>query len=489
MEFINIIINQINGVLWGYVLIYLLLGAGIIFTIRTKFGQVVLLKEMFRVISDTKPSIGPDGKKGISGFGAFMIGAATRIGTGNLAGVTTAVAFGGPGAIFWMWLVALVGGATSMIECTLAQLYKEKDEQTGTFKGGPAYYIQKALGQRWLAVAMAIFTILSFAWIFNSVQANTIADSLDNSFNISPSVTGILLVILSGIVIFGGIHRISRFSATVVPIMAGIYILLGLYVFVTNIAMIPTVFMLIFKSAFGLEQAFAGGMGAALSFGVKRGLFSNEAGMGSAPNAAAAATVSHPVKQGLIQTLGVYFDTLIVCSITAFVILLSDVYNISETYEGVSLLQQSMSSHIGTWASGFMAISIFLFAFSSIIGSYYYGEMNMKLIKDNKRTITVFRLITLGFVLFGSLVSVATVWNLADVCMALMTITNVSVILVISPTALRLIQNYIQQLKQQKDPVFYLDDLPELNSAQITAWPKNSDQQSDSMWHPTNKSS
>ena len=448
------IIDFLNNILWSYVVIYGLLGIGIYFTWKTGFIQFRYLKEMTRVVFEKTPESKP-GEKPISAFKSFCIGSATRIGTGNLAGVAVAITLGGPGAVFWMWIVGLLGGATSFIESTLAQVYKVKDqEKPGTFRGGPAYYISKGLNKKSLGIIFAILIALTFGLIFNSVQSNTISAAFESAFGFNTAITGIVLAILSGLIIFGGIHRIANFTSVVVPIMAVLYIVIALIVLVLNISQLPAVLSLIVSSAFGLEQAVGGGIGAAIMHGVRRGLFSNEAGMGSAPNAAATAHVSHPAKQGFIQTLGVYIDTIVVCTATAFIILVStDIYN-SGTYEGINLLQASLSEQIGSWASIFIAIAIFLFAFSSIIGSYYYGETNIQFIKDNKAILYVYRFATMGFVMLGAVAGLGFVWEVADLFMALMTVINLIGIGLLGSVALKVLKDYQDQRKLGLNPTF-----------------------------------
>ena len=396
---------------------------------------------------------------------AFFIGAGTRIGTGNLAGVAIALAIGGPGAVFWMWLVAILGGASAFVESTLAQIYKEKDKVG--FKGGPGYYMKKQLGKPWMSSIFAVTIILSFGTTFNAVQSNTIATAFSNSFGINTFVIGIVLAGLTALIIFGGVKRIATFSSIIVPIMAVFYIVLALFVVITNITEMPGVIALIFKSAFGFEQVVGGGIGAAIMNGVKRGLFSNEAGMGSAPNAAATASVSHPVKQGFIQALGVFFDTLLVCSATAFIILTSDAYGSGLT--GIELSQAAMSEHFNSWAGIFLAIAIFTFAFSSIIGSYYYGEANLPFINNSKTGLLIYRFIALGMVIFGSVASLDIVWSLADFSMALMALTNLVAIGILAPIAFKALDNYMSQRRQGLDPIFYADDIPGLKG--VESWP------------------
>ncbi len=449
MEIIMEIIGQISGFLSTYLTIPVLLGAGLFFTVFSRFVQFRYLKETLRVIFEKTP--GNNGKE-ISAFKSFCIGSATRIGTGNLAGVAVAITVGGPGAIFWMWIVALVGGATAFFESTLAQVYKVRDGEDA-FKGGPAYYIEKGLKQRWVGIAFALFIAVTFGLIFNSVQSNTIAASFNASFNIPTAAVGIGLVVLSGIVIFGGVHRIANFSSIVVPIMAVIYILIAFVVVAMNITAVPEIFGFILSNAFGFEQVIGGGFGAAIMQGVNRGLFSNEAGMGSAPNAAASSHVSHPAKQGFIQAAGVFLDTLVVCSATAFIILVSDQAEYG-TEAGITLLQDSLATQIGGWASIFVSIAIFLFAFSSIAGSYYYGEKNIEFIKESPKAIMVYRFATLGMVMFGAVASLDLVWALADVFMGLMTVINMYAVLRLSKITFVVLSDYLEQRKANKDPVF-----------------------------------
>ncbi|BCB02060.1 alanine/glycine:cation symporter family protein [Bacillus sp. KH172YL63] len=464
MDILNGLVNEANSILWGYVLIGLLLILGLYFTIGSKFVQIRHFKEMVRLLGD-KDVVEAEGDKSISSLQAFFIGAGTRIGTGNLAGVAIALAIGGPGAVFWMWLVAILGGASAFVESTLAQIYKEKD--TVGFKGGPGYYMKKQLGKPWMSSIFAVTIILSFGTTFNAVQSNTIATAFSNSFGINTFVIGLVLAGLTALIIFGGVQRIASFSSFIVPIMAGFYILLALFVVITNITEMPGVIALIFKSAFGFEQVLGGGIGAAIMNGVKRGLFSNEAGMGSAPNAAATASVSHPVKQGFIQALGVFFDTLLVCSATAFIILTSDAYGSGLT--GIELSQAAMSEHFNSWAGIFLAIAIFTFAFSSIIGSYYYGEANLPFINKSKTGLLIYRFIALGMVVFGSVASLDIVWSLADFSMALMALTNLIAIGILAPIAFKALDHYMQQRRQGLDPVFYADDIPGLKG--VESWP------------------
>ncbi|MGO4886223.1 alanine/glycine:cation symporter family protein [Anaerobacillus sp. MEB173] len=449
-----------NAILWSYLLIALLVGLGIYFTLRTKFVQVTNLKEMFRLLNESPTT--SNGKKQVSSFGAFCISAASRIGTGNLAGVAIAITLGGPGAVFWMWVVAIFSAALSFIESTLAQVYKVKD--SNGFKGGPAYYMEKAIGARWMGVLFAFLITFCFGLAFNSVQANTIAIAFEEALGTNRLVIGIALTAVVGFVIFGGVKRIAKVSQVVVPVIAILYLILTAYIVILNIGELPGVIGLIVTSAFGLNEAVAGGIGAAIMNGVKRGLFSNEAGMGSAPVAAATADVSHPAKQGFVQTLGVFVDTLLICSATAFIILLSGIPE--EGIGGIQLTQSAIASHVGPWASIFVAIAILLLCFSSIIGNYYYGESNIEFIKESKAAIFVFRLAVLGMILFGSVSSLSMVWNLADLFMALMAITNLIALSLIGKIAIAVLKDYLKQKKEGQEPVFYASNIKGLKNVE-----------------------
>lgn len=459
------LVDEGNNLLWTYILIALLLGLGVYFTIRTKFVQVRLFGEMFRVISEKK-----DGDKGISAFQAFTISTASRVGTGNITGVALAIAIGGPGAVFWMWMVAVIGMATAFVESTLAQVYKVRDGDQ--FRGGPAYYMEKALGNRKLGIVFAILLTLAFGFIFNAVQSNTIAQSFEAVFNIPDWTVGLGLVLLSAIVIFGGVKRIAQVTQIVVPVMATLYLIVAIYIVIMNITEIPAVFMLIVESAFGLEEAVGGGIGAAIMQGVRRGLFSNEAGMGSVPNAAASANVSHPAKQGLVQSLGVFFDTIVICSATAFIIILAGLYNTSEK-EGILLTQASLGVHVGDWAPYFLAVAILFFAFSSIIGNYYYGETNIEFINAHSGWLIAYRIGVLSMVMFGSLAQVSLVWDMADLFMGMMAVLNLVVIALLGGTAFKVLDDYTKQRKAGKNPEFYAKDIPGLKNTEC--WGKDRD--------------
>ncbi len=469
----NELITAVNDVIWSYVLIVALVGCGLWFTWRTKFVQFRMVGEMLRLLTESAVDSVGDQVKGkekrhISSFQAFAVSVATRVGTGNLAGVATAIVIGGPGAVFWMWLIALIGSATAFVESTLAQLYKQKHKDS--FIGGPAYYIQKGLKQRWMAILFAILITLQFGLSNNSIQANTICGAMQEAFGWSPIWVGVALAAMALLIVFGGIQRIAKVSSVIVPIMAVGYIILALVIIIMNIHLIPHVFKVIILDAFGFSQIAGGSIGAAMMNGIKRGLFSNEAGEGSAPNAAATASTTHPVKQGLIQALGVFTDTLLVCSCTAFIILISGLYQVPEL-NGIALTQSALQSEIGSIGPMFIAVAIFLFAFSSIIGNYYYGEANIRFITQNNKVMTAYRIASAGLmVMFGALASFELVWNIVDLFMAFLTACNLIAIVLLGRYAFRLLDDYRQQKRQGiKEPVFHRSQLPEIED-ELECW-------------------
>lgn len=442
METFSNIITVVNDFLWTYILVIALIALGIYFSIRTKFVQFRYFKEMFRLLGD---GMGKDAKKDgkVSSFQAFCISTASRVGTGNIAGISIAIVGGGPGAVFWMWLVALIGSASSFVESTLAQIYKIKD---GTaFRGGPAYYIEQGLKNRKMAILFSILITICFPFVFNAVQANTMTVAFNAAFGVNKLLMGIILCVLTGAVIFGGVQRIAKITEIIVPIFAVAYILVALFVIGKNITLMPQVFEAIFSQALNFREFTVGTFTGTILIGVKRGLFSNEAGMGSAPNAAATANTSHPVKQGLIQSLGVFTDTIIICSCTAFMVLLYTQFNKTGA-TGIELAQEALSYHIGSFGYVFIAICIFLFAFSSIVGNYYYGQSNVEFIfGENKALMATFRTLVVAMVLFGSLTKVQIVWDLADVIMALMAIVNLIAIALLGKFAFRALDDYSKQ--------------------------------------------
>ncbi|AWB46449.1 sodium:alanine symporter [Paenibacillus sp. CAA11] len=459
MNLLQDIITVTNDFLWSKLLILLLVAGGVYFTFRTKFLQVRMLREMVRVLFESRER--HPGQ--ISPFQAFCISMAARVGTGNITGIAIAIALGGPGAVFWMWVIAIIGSASSFIESTLAQIYKVRDKIG--YRGGPAYYMELGLKKRWMGVLFAILITLCFGLVFNAVQSNTITQAFQNSFGAPKWMVGIVMVFVFAGIIIGGVRRIARMSEYIVIIMAVLYIGIAAIIVLINITEMPHVIALIVKNAFGFDQVAGGSLGAALMNGIKRGLFSNEAGMGSAPNAAASAETSHPVKQGLIQAFGVLTDTLVICTSTAFIILLSGVYN-QPGLDGIVLTQAALSVHLGSWASGALAVMVFLFAFSTLIGNYYYGETNIEFLKSSKIWLWTYRVAVLGMILFGALAKVQLVWDLADLFMGLMVIVNLTAITLLSRVAFMALADYINQKKQGKDPVFNKAGKPGLENVE-----------------------
>lgn len=460
METLQHIIDVTNDLLWTYIMIAALIACALYFTVRSGFVQFRMIGEMIRQLANSNERHHEQGKH-ISPFQAFAVSLASRVGTGNLAGVATAIAVGGPGAVFWMWVIALIGSANAFIESTLAQLYKRRTEDS--FIGGPAYYILHGLKCRWMAVLFSVLTILTFGFAFNTVQSNTLCEAVENAFGVSHVYIGIAITVMTLIIIFGGIQRIAKVSSVIVPIMALGYILLALTIVVLNISQLPAVLELIFKNAFGVEQVVGGGVGAALMQGIKRGLFSNEAGMGSAPNVAATASTSHPVKQGLIQSLGVFTDTLIICSCTAFIILMSGI-ELGGEMDGIRLTQEALTVQIGSAGRIFVAIAIFFFAFSSIIGNYYYGEANIKFVSSSKKVLNIYRTLVCVMVMGGAIMSLQTVWSLADLTMGLMTLCNIAAIVLLGGQVFTLLKDYRKQKSEGKDPVFRKSEIKEFAS-------------------------
>lgn len=465
MDILDSIVASANDFLWSYVLIVMLVGLGVYFSFATKFVQLRLLGEMFRLMGE---GVGEKAKKHhVSSFQAFCISTASRVGVGNIAGIAIAIVSGGPGAIFWMWVIAMIGSASGFVESTLAQIYKVKTDGGG-YRGGPAYYIKNALGSPKWAAFFAVLISVTFGLIFNSVQANTITVALSASYGIDRMAMGGALAVLTAAVIFGGVTRIAKVTEWIVPTMAGLYILTALYITIVNISLLPGVLYDIVSSAFSLDAAFGGGIGAAMMTGIKRGLFSNEAGMGSVPNAAATADVSHPVKQGLVQAMGVFVDTMLVCTSSAFIVLLAGGYKTSGL-TGIELAQASLALHLGSWAPSLLALFILLFAFSSIVGNYYYGESNIGFFNSNPAYLLAFRVAVVGMVAFGSVAKISLVWDLADLFMAFMAITNLVAIALLSKFAFLALKDYTRQKEQGvKDPVFRADVLP--SQTGVSVW-------------------
>ena len=459
MEFFN----TISDWLWTYVVITMLVGCAIYFTWNLRAVQFTMLPTMIRNLFKTDQAFESIGKHKISSFQAFAISLSSRVGTGNLAGVASAIFVGGPGAVFWMWIMALLGAATAFMEATLAQLFKRKGKVS--FFGGPAYYMKYGLKRPWMGILFASLIIYGFGLANQLVQSNTLCDALSNSFHIPMKYVALGLALMTLVIIFGGIQRIARFCAMVVPFMAFGYILLALYILIVNYAQIPAMLGLIVENAFGFEQAAGGAVGIAVMQGVKRGLFSNEAGEGSAPNAAATATIAHPVTQGLLQSLGVFTDTLVICTCTAFIILLSGLYDCGD--DGIILTGHAMEHHLGSFGGWFLLAAIFLFAYSTIIANYFYGETNIRYISDKPWAITLFRLLSGVVVLLGGFMTLQEAWSIVDLAMALMTITNLIAVLLLSRYAFRLLKDFREQRKQGKEPVFNPDLFPE---ADLEGW-------------------
>ncbi len=435
---------------------------------RSGFAQLRLLKDMIGLITAKIPSL-KDGEKQkkdqLSSFQAFCIAVASHVGTGNLAGVAIAVAAGGPGALFWMWIIALLGGATSLVENTLAQVYKVKDTENGGFRGGPAYYMEKALGLRSLGLIFSIIVIVVFGLIFNTVQANTIVAAFEGAFGLSVHKGAIIVTVLTAIVIFGGLKRIAAVSSTIVPIMSIAYVVVALFVLIVNIKQIPGLFMDIVQCAMGIKQFAGGALGVVIIQGVKRGLYSNEAGMGSAPNAAAASNVSHPAKQGLMQAFGVFVDTILICSATGFIVLLYPEYATSGL-KGIQLTQAALSHSVGSWGTMFVTVCIFLFAFSSVIGNYYYGEANLEFLNNSKFLMFGFRLAVVGVVYVGSIMKLSAVWDMADAFMGIMALINIITITILSPIAFKVVNDYVKQRREGKNPVFKASSIEGLKNTE-----------------------
>ena len=455
-------LNNINAPM-ATVMVLVLSAAGLWFTIKTKGVQFTMIGEMFRLLFKADKGKLNTEEKRVSAFEAFMVSLASRVGTGNLAGVATAIVIGGPGAIFWMWVMALIGSVNTFVECTLAQLFKSKAKDS--FIGGPAFYITKGLKKRWLAVIFAVAILAQFGLTNNMVQANTISSAFTEAFSIPPMVMALALSALALAVVFGGIQRIAKVCSYIVPFMALTYLGIAVWVLAVNITVLPELLGLIVRSAFGFEQAAGGMVGTAILMGFKRGIFSNEAGEGSAPNAAATADVSHPIKQGLIQTLGVFTDTLVVCTCTALIIMCSGLYNCGAN--GIELTQVAMTYHIGPAGKYIVAVCIFFFAFSSVIGNYYYGECNLTFLCNGseytKAAIQIYRLL-LGILIFlGSLMTIEVVWALVDFFMVIMTVVNLTSIFLLGKYAIRLLDDYKAQLRQGKDPEYHSSTMPEIS--------------------------
>lgn len=462
------IVNTVNGIVWSNWLVYLCLGAGIYFSLRTKFSQIRNLKEMVHLLF-----AGEKSEEGISSFQGFCTALAGRIGTGNIAGVATAIAWGGPGALFWMWAIAFLGAGSAFAESTLGQLYKEKHD--GQYCGGPAYYIEKGFGKKGWAKAygmlFAIVTVISIGVLLPGVQSNSIAAAVNNAFGVNVTITGVALVILVGVVIFGGIKRIGSAAEFIVPFMGGAYILMAVIIIIVNIGYLPHVIALIFKSAFRAEPTFAGIIGSTIAWGVKRGVYSNEAGQGTGPQASSAAEVSHPAKQGFVQAFSVYVDTLFVCSATGFMILMTDnyttfnadgsvLYNAGTAYTvdqiGPAYTQGAVNTLINGFGAAFVAIALFFFAFTTLMAYYYIAEVNVNYIikrltgKGNVMATHVLKVVLLGMTFYGAVKTSDLAWAMGDIGVGLMAWLNIIAILALSNIAMKCFKDYERQLKEGK---------------------------------------
>ncbi|PKH03290.1 sodium:alanine symporter [Psychromonas sp. MB-3u-54] len=471
MELIESMFGIISDLTWGWALIPFLVIFGLFFTVMTGFVQFTFFGRMFRVLLNSNQT---KNKNAISAREALLLSIGGRVGGGNIAGVAVAITLGGPGAVFWMWAIALVGMATSLVECSLAQLYKRKED--GNFRGGPARTIIYGLGEnyRWLAYLYAVCLISSFAIGFNAFQGNTVAGAAQDSFGIDRLWTGLGLALITGFIVYGGIKRIAKTADIIVPIMAISYVAMALFVILLNITEIPAVLTSIVSNAFGLEEAVGGGMGAALAQGLRRGLFSNEAGLGSAPNVAATADVKHPISQGITQSLSVFIDTMLICSCTAFIILLGDVYVPgADAIDGVVLTQQSLVYHVGDWAQYYLTGAIFLFSISSIIYNYYLGENALSFMSKNKIYIHILRLTVVFVVFLGAVAPGATaVFFFSDPMMGILAVVNLLALMMLFPTLMRLLKDYKDQLKTGVEhPVFDALKFPDLK-IDLKAWPK-----------------
>lgn len=463
MDDVADVVGQVGDGLWTWVLVPLVVGVALYLTIRSGVAQLRWIPEMFRTLGERSTRDARGRPQSISAFQAFTLSAASRVGVGNIAGVGTAIAVGGAGAVLWMWLMAFLVGASSLLESALAQLYKVRDR--GSFRGGPAYYIERGLGSRRAAVLFAVILIACFPFAFNSLQANTFAQTVvgvaggDAAPTWVPWLVGGSVALLTGLVIFGGLHRIARVSQATIPLVALVYLLVGLVVVAMHADRLPAVVAAIFTEAWGGSQVAGATLGTIIMTGVRRGMFSNEAGLGSVPNAAATAAVTHPVKQGLVQTLGVYFDTWLVCSITAFIILVPGP-DLTDAPRGVHLAQTALADTLGSWTGVLLAVIIFLLAFTSVLGNYYYGESSLRYITGRRSTLQTFRALVVVVVLAGSVASADLVWNLADGLMGVMAFINLVALLLLSRLGLALVHDYREQRRAGHDPVFTRNRLP-----------------------------
>jgi len=472
------VIGVLNDIVWSNALIALCLGTGLYFSIRTRFLQVRHIREMFRLLFD-----GESSESGVSSFQALSMSLAGRVGTGNIAGVATAIAFGGPGAMFWMWMVAFLGASTAFVEATLAQIYKEK--HLGQFRGGPAFYIERGLGVKWFGVLFAVVSVISAGLLLPGVQANSVADGIQNAFQLDTWVSGLAVAIIFGLIVFGGVKRIAKFTEYIVPIMAIGYILIVLVIIAIDYDQLPGVISLVFKSAFNMEAGFGAVFGLAVQWGVKRGIYSNEAGQGTAPHIAAAANVSHPTKQGLVQSFSVYIDTLLVCSATGFMLLITGKYNVQNPsfgtggaseflYNGAQnvtvgpgFTQSAMDSVFPGFGSYFVAIALFFFAFTTILAYYYIAETNISYLTRNLKSpiyTHLLKLVMMLVIMYGSINQAKLAWDIGDLGVGLMAWFNIIAIILLQKPALAALKDYEKQKKEGKDPVFDPEDIGVYNA-------------------------
>lgn len=463
MELLTSVFGKLDAITWGWALIPVLVVLGVYFTLITGFVQFKYFGRMFK---QARPGYSEAKSGGITGWQALMVSVGGRVGGGNLAGVAAAMVLGGPGAVFWMWVIALVGMATSLVECTLAQTYKRATPD-GLFRGGPAHYIRHGLGHqyRWLVMVYAVCLFASFGLGFNAFQGNTVSAAIHDSFGVPHLATGLVIGAITAWIVFGGIRRIAKVSDLIVPVMCVAYLVCALVVIAMNLDRIPEAISTIVSNAFGWQEAVSGGMGAAIAAGLKRGLFSNEAGLGSAPNVAATADVKHPVSQGITQAFSVFIDTILICSCTAFIIILGDVYKPGGDLTGIALLQQSLAGHLGAWAQYFLTAIVFMFAFSSIIYNYYLGETAMSELSSSPVALTIGRVLVIGCVVLGAAAPQATsVFFFSDPLMGVLAIVNLMVIVTLLPVVLRLLRDYREQLKNGKEqPEFDASRFPDLD--------------------------
>lgn len=469
MESVQTFVTDVINDNYWKIIPFLLIAAGVYFAVRTLVVQIRMIPDMFRAVAEKQDT--PESRtdeQGISAFKAFTISAASRVGTGNVAGVAVAITLGGPGAVFWMWMIALLGGATAFVESTLAQLWKTKTAD-GTYRGGPAYYMTRGMNARWLAVIFGVAITVTYGFVYNSIQANSIVEATGASFDSSTMtfkvIVGLILAAVTGVIIFGGVHRIANFTQIIVPVMALAYLAIGILVLLLNMEKIPGMFASILEHALGFKEIAGATVGAAFMNGMRRGLFSNEAGQGSAPNAAGTANVSHPVKQGLVQTLGVYFDTILVCSITAFIILLSNP-TFGDNVQGATLTQSALAGEVGAWGTHFVTVILFFLAFSSVIGNTFLAQSNIEYFTNSKAVMTTFRIIVMACVFGGAIGPLPLVWALGDTFAATMVVINLIAMVPLGGVAVKLLKNYNQQKAKGLDPVFHRDMLPELKNVE-----------------------